>query len=164
MSEDDKFDWPGTVVVLNKGVYAAHVSVQRFAHISRKRFRLLLGKSIDPERAKKLIGREGLGADDLGQPACADPAHEFHLPEPVLCMRKAEREGGVRSVFSEDMGDAFFISNDLNAGSEVCDRDRSCRLWQRGAKPDKTEKGADRCKDEEGGGADARSAKHGLKD
>ena len=161
MSEDDKFDWPGTVVVLNKGVYAAHVSVQRFAYICRKRFRLLFGKSIDPERAKKLIGREGLGADDLGQPACADPAHEFHLPEPVLCMRKAEREGGVRSVFSEDMGDAFFVSNDLNAGSEVCDRDRSCRLWQRSAKPDKTEKGADRRKDEEDGGADARSAKHG---
>ena len=44
MSEDDKFDWPGAVVVLNKGVYAAHVSVQRFAYISRKRFRLLFGK------------------------------------------------------------------------------------------------------------------------
>ena len=164
MSEDDKFDGPGAVVVLNKGVYAAHVSVQSFACVSRKRFRLLFGKSIDPERAKKFIGREGFGADDLGQPACADPAHEFHLPEPVLCMRKAEREGGVRSVFSEDMGDAFFVSNNLNSGSEVCDRDRSCRLWQRSAKPDKTEKGADRCKDEEGGGAYARSAIRGLKD
>ena len=37
-------------------------------------------------------------------------------------MRKAEREGGVRSVFSEDMRDAFFVSNNLNAGSEVCNR------------------------------------------
>ena len=79
-------------------------------------------------------------------------------------MRKAEREGGVRRVFGEDMGDASFVSNDFDAGSEVCDRDRSCRLWQRGAKPDKTEKGADRRKDEEGGGADVRFAKHGSRD
>ncbi|MEC7303411.1 MAG: hypothetical protein VXV97_12780 [Pseudomonadota bacterium] len=164
MSECDKLDWPGTVVVLNKGVYAAHVSVERFAYICRKRFRLLFGKSLDPERANKLIGRESFGTDDLGQPACTDPAHVFHLPEPVLCMRKAEREGGVQSVFSEDMGDPFFVSNNLNSGSEVCDEDRSCRLWQRSAKPDKTEKGADRGKDEEGGGAYARFAKHGSKD
>ncbi|MEC7205058.1 MAG: hypothetical protein VXW49_15455, partial [Pseudomonadota bacterium] len=63
-------------------------------------------------------------------------------------MRKAEREGGVRSVFSKDMGDVFFVPNDLIIGSEVCDHDRSCRLWRRSAKPDNTEKGADRGKDE----------------
>ena len=32
-------------------------------------------------------------------------------------MRKAEREGGVRRVFGEDMGDTTFVSNDFDAGS-----------------------------------------------
>ena len=77
---------------------------------------------------------------------------------------QSRAQGGVRSVFSEDMGDAFFVSNDFNAGSEVCNRDRSCRLWQRSAKPNKTEKGADRRKDEEGGGDDAFCEHMGQKD
>ena len=50
--------------------------------------------------------------EDLGQPAGAIAPHRLHLEQPVLGMRKAETEGGVRVIARGDQRHAVGVARD----------------------------------------------------
>ena len=51
---------------------------------------------------------------DLGQPALAEPAHQFHLPEAVLGMDVAQAEGGILDRARDDVRHRVLVAQDLD--------------------------------------------------
>ncbi len=60
--------------------------------------------AVEPERAHEAIGRQRRSPHDLGQPPGPDPPLKLHLPEPVLGVHEAEREGRILEALASKCG------------------------------------------------------------
>ncbi len=91
---------------------------------------------IEPERAHEAIGRQRCRADDLGQPAGADPPLELHLPEPVLGMDEAEREHRIQEAPRLDVRDRPPIAHHRDRRRHPRNPDLPFHLRQRAPQPE----------------------------
>ena len=75
-----------------------------------------LGMVVQAQHAQEPIDAQGCLAKNFRQPAGADAAVHFHLPEPVLGVREAQGESGIGFAIGIDVGYAVTVPYDFDRG------------------------------------------------
>jgi hypothetical protein len=76
-----------------------------------------LGQGVEVERPHQLVDVQRVVSEELREPPLRRPAHQRHLPEPVLGVDEAEPEEGVGILAGEDVRHRMGVADDLEGGS-----------------------------------------------
>ena len=119
MPQDDELGRQRPLVALDQGIDAGGIGLEHGSGVRREIGEIGFGDAIDAEDTEKLVGAEAGLAEQLREPAGADPPAHFHLPEPILGVHVAEREGGVGLRAGIDVRDAVPVADDLDGRAEA---------------------------------------------
>ena len=103
---------------LQIGVHTGGIGLVDRPRLGRKHREVTLGDPIDAQRPEEPVRIEGTVAEDLGEPRRTDPTLHFHLPEPILCVDEAHREGAVPRRLCIDVRDCMGIADNLHGSVE----------------------------------------------
>ncbi len=99
-------------VPLKERIDAGRIGVERGAQIGRGRLILRVCLLRQPQQAHQLVGLQRREAEQLGQPAGAEAAHQLHLEQAILGVHEAEREIGIELGLGGDGDDARTVAAD----------------------------------------------------
>ena len=107
------------LVRVEEGVDAVGIGLQARLRLGRQSGKATLGEAVEVERADEAVDVEEVRPSDLGDPALADAALDFHLIETLAGVEIAERPRRVVERGREDVGNAVFIAPDARLGLEA---------------------------------------------
>ena len=93
-------------------VDAGGVRLEHPARLGAEAELLVAGHAVQPHPADEAVDVDAVGPDQLADPAGGDAAGHLHLPEPILGVGHAHREGRVLHRGRRDVGHAPAIAAD----------------------------------------------------
>ena len=118
----------GGTVCLEVGVDAGGVRLQRRAGLRLQQRQLLLGDAAPAQGADELVGLQGVGPEELREPAGRDvPAH-VHLVEALLRVHVALRGHQVGQRVAVQLRDPVVVADHLHLGAQARHLDRAVDL------------------------------------